>query len=160
MNIFLDANIILDLIDNDRGNVYNTKSKIIEYIKNSDTLYTSCDIFTTVFYVASKRLNYLEVIQELEKILEFVEIIPIDIKTIQSAISISKEQKHKDLEDILQYECAKNRDCKIIVTNDKNFFSKDIQIESTKYIYSNSNIAPKPSKEAQFRSILPFLVSL
>lgn len=54
---FLDANIILDLIDSDRGNLVTTKEFIREVILKGDELCTSCDIFTTVYYVASK--NYL-----------------------------------------------------------------------------------------------------
>ena len=46
MKIFLDANIILDLIDLDRNNYQKTKERLAIYITNSDELYTSCDIFT------------------------------------------------------------------------------------------------------------------
>jgi predicted nucleic acid-binding protein len=85
-----------------------------------------------VYYIASKRLDFLIVIEELEKLLDFIEVIPIDITVIKEAICISKKENHKDLEDILQYVCAKNQNCKVIVTNDKSFYSKDIEILNIK----------------------------
>ena len=132
MKIFLDANIILDLIDLDRNNFEKTKKRIAQYIIDGALLYTSCDIFTTVYYIASKKLDYQTVISELEKILTIVGIIPIDIDIINKSVSISKAKSHKDLEDILQYVCAKNCGCNLIVTNDKNFYSPNIKTEKIK----------------------------
>jgi len=48
MNIFLNANIILDLIDIDRGSVKITKERLKEHMLNGAVFYTSCNIFTTV----------------------------------------------------------------------------------------------------------------
>jgi predicted nucleic acid-binding protein len=129
MKIFLDANIILDLIDKDRGNFDATKNRIQSYILKDYELYTSCDIFTTIYYVASKKIDFEVIILELERIVTFVQIIPIDITIITHALEIAKNENHKDLEDILQYLCAKIQNCGLIVSNDKNFYSKDINIE-------------------------------
>ncbi|MBD3840664.1 MAG: PIN domain-containing protein [Campylobacterales bacterium] len=130
MKVFLDANIILDLIDIDRGNSVKTKEQLVQYITNSHELYTSCDIFTTVYYVASKKINFEILVVEMEKILTFIQIIPIDLDIINHSLKIAKEKEHKDLEDILQYLCAKSIKCELIVTNDKNFYSEDIKIEN------------------------------
>ena len=132
MNIFLDANTILDLIDIDRANLENTKELLRKYLIDGATLYTSCDIFTTVYYVASKKIDFKIVTKELEKILTFVNIVPIDINIINKAIAISKEKNHKDLEDILQYVCAKESSCEVIVTNDKSFYNDGIKLIGTK----------------------------
>ncbi len=129
MKVFLDANIILDMIDLDRGHADQTKQHLKSYIRNGDLLYTSCDIFTTVFYVASKKVEHQQLLDTLEKILDFVAIIPIDINTISQAIQISKTTNHKDLEDILQYVCAREYGCERIITNDQKFYSPDIEIE-------------------------------
>ena len=45
-------------------------------------------------------------------------------------MQISKTKNQKDLEDILQYTCAKDNNCNLIVTNDKKFYSPDIEIEN------------------------------
>jgi len=125
--VFLDANIILDLIDQDRS-APQSKDKIAQFIKNGDDLYTSCDIFTTVYYVASKKLTSQEIILELEKILTFVEIVPIDTVIIDKAIAIVKTNQKHDLEDVLQYVCAKSANCNLIVTNDKGFYRGEIDV--------------------------------
>lgn len=130
MKVFLDANIILDLIDLDRGNFKKTKEQIENYILQQDKLYTSCDIFTTVYYVASRKIDFEMIVSELEKILTFVDIIAIDIDIINNALLIAKDENHKDLEDILQYLCAKTEDCDLILTNDKRFYTKDITMKS------------------------------
>ncbi len=130
MKIFLDANIILDLIDIDRNNQKKAKEHLKNYILKADELYTSCDIFTTIYYVASKKIEHKVLLEELEKILTFISILPIDINTITKAMKISKTTNQKDLEDILQYICAKDNNCKLIVTNDKKFYSPDIELES------------------------------
>jgi len=128
MKIFLDANIILDMIDINRGRVDKTKNFIANLIENGDVLFTSCDIFTTVYFVATKKINSLSVILELEKILEFVNIIPIDILLIQKAVEITKQNSKNDLEDVLQFVCAKFANCELIVTNDKNFYTDNIKL--------------------------------
>lgn len=130
MKIFLDANIILDLIDRDRGNFEVTKKRIQSYILKDYELYTSCDIFTTVYYVASKKIDFEVIVLELEKIITFIKIIPIDIAIITNALEVTKNENHKDLEDILQYLCAKTQNCELIVSNDKKFYSKDIKVET------------------------------
>ena len=129
--VFLDANIILDLLDKDRGSSERTKSAIAEYIKNGDELLTSCDIFTTVYYVGSKKLPKDTIVDELEKILTFVSVLPIDMNTVREAISIVKNSSSSDMEDVLQYVCALQNRCDLIVTNDKSFYVGGIDIVGT-----------------------------
>jgi len=126
--LFLDANIILDLIDSDRKAVERTRSFIYEGIVSGDTYCTGCDIFTTVYYVASKKLSSLQVIGELEKILAFVEVIAIDIEILKEAMGIVRDSD--DFEDVLQYVCAKKGECSTIVTNDKGFYRGEIELRS------------------------------
>ncbi|KIM13323.1 MAG: hypothetical protein KU38_01325 [Sulfurovum sp. FS08-3] len=127
--LFLDANIILDLIDAKRDRVAITKERLTTHLANGDRLYTSCDIFTTVYYVAAKHNEFSKVIAQLEAIASFVEIIPIDANIIHEAIRVSKASEHKDLEDILQYICAKEMVCDLILSNDKGFYAPDIELQ-------------------------------
>jgi hypothetical protein len=130
--VFLDANIILDLIDNDRGSVERTKSVIAWYIKNGNELLTSCDIFTTVYYVGAKKLSKERIVSELEKILTFVSVLPIDMNTIKEALVITKSIQSCDMEDVLQYVCALQNRCDLIVTNDKSFYMGEIEVVGTR----------------------------
>lgn len=127
---FLDANIILDLIDSDRGNIEITRQFVKEAIVSGNGLCTSCDIFTTVYYVASKKLSSLSIIAELEKLLTFIDVIAIDIDTIKEAMALMGEKD--DFEDMLQYVCALRSRSSLIVTNDKNFYRGEIELCSLK----------------------------
>ena len=42
-----------------------------------------------------------------------------------------KYKKFKDLEDTLQYLLAREMECDLILTNDKDFYSPDIEIKSS-----------------------------
>lgn len=124
--IFLDANVLIDFIDANR----NKHKKAVEFIKNNvgNFFYTSCDILTTIYYIASK--NKCEnVLEKLEYVLKLVKIInfsnELALKTIES-MKINKN--FKDFEGALQYELAKSIKADFIVTNDKNFYSPDIKI--------------------------------
>lgn len=130
--IFLDANIILDMIDSDRGFATNTKATIAEYIKRGDILCTSCDIFTTVYYVCSKNIAKDKVIDELEKLLIFVDVLPIYMTTVKKALELAKNSEKSDLEDVLQYVCAFENQCSFIITNDSDFYKGDIRLINTK----------------------------
>ena len=44
---------------------------------------------------------------------------------------MTEYKKFKDLEDTLQYVLAKEMDCDLILTNDRDFYSPDIKIKST-----------------------------
>jgi hypothetical protein len=127
---FLDANIILDLIDSDRGNLATTKEFIRDVILKGDELCTSCDIFTTVYYVASKKLSSQNIIAELEKLLTFIDVIAIDMDTIKEAMGLMKDQD--DFEDLLQYVCALRSHSDLIVTNDKTFYRGKIELRFLK----------------------------
>lgn len=134
---FLDANIILDLIDSDRGNIETTRAFVKDAIINSHELCTSCDIFTTVYYVASKKLSSKNIIAELEKLLTFIDVIAIDIDTIKEAMALMGEKD--DFEDLLQYVCALHSRSDLIVSNDKNFYRGEIEVRSLKNSASESN---------------------
>lgn len=127
---FLDANIILDLIDSDRGNIIITREFIKESIINGNELCTSCDIFTTVYYVASKKLSSKNIIAELEKLLTFIDVIAIDIDTIKEAMGLMGDKD--DFEDMLQYVCVLRSRSNVIVTNDKNFYRGEIELRFLK----------------------------
>lgn len=128
--IFLDANIILDLIDKDRNCIEQTRSALAILLQNGDTLMTSCDIFTTVYYVAQKHVAREALLYDLERILKFIDVIPIDFTIIRSAIECNKNALKEDFEDILQYTCAKSASCDRIISNDKKFFKSDIKTTS------------------------------
>jgi predicted nucleic acid-binding protein len=122
--IFIDANILIDFIDPGR----EKHNAAVEFFKShlEDYFFTSCDILTTIYYVTSKNQNPLEAI---ENLLKLVKVIPFSNKEALKAInSMNKDKKFRDFEDTIQYILAKKVESDYIVTNDKGFYSPDIEI--------------------------------
>ena len=124
--IFIDANILIDFIDPNRAK----HNEAVEFFKShlEDYLYTSCDILTTIYYVTSKYQNSLIAI---ENILKLISVISFSNEEAKKAIEMmKKDKKFKDFEDTLQYLLAKKIEADYIVTDDKGFYSPDIEIIS------------------------------
>ncbi len=126
--VFVDANIIIDVVNATRSNHKNSLKKVSSLLSNNHRLFTSCDIFTTVYYVASKSVDCDLLIKALDSMLEVMEIIPIDSAIIKKALHICSSEKNSNFEDVLQYVCAKTFDCDLILTNDHDFYSPDIRL--------------------------------
>jgi len=122
MNIFLDANICLDLLDSKRP---TSKSSIDWYMKHKDDeslqFYFSSDFITTFYYVLAERRKYdaSEVIASIEA-LSF-EIFPhyLSHSDFLHAKSDFFEGKFKDFEDLMILNSAIRGECKLFITNDK-----------------------------------------
>ena len=130
--IFFDANIILDIFDLSRPSAKESFEVYTNLIFNKTTLYTSCDIITTLFYVHSKK-NRLEARQKIEKINRLLKVIDFSNKEITQTCQLMSENAHfKDLEDTIQYILAKKEGCELIISNDKGFYSEEIPVLSSK----------------------------
>jgi len=46
------------------------------------------------------------------------------------------DNNYKDLEDTIQYIMAKKENCDLIISNDKNFISKDIKLLTSEEFYN------------------------
>ncbi|MDQ7046709.1 MAG: PIN domain-containing protein [Sulfurovum sp.] len=125
--IFLDANILLDMIDKDRGNIEKSRDLIYRALMKDILLFTSCDILSNVYYVANRKLEKVEVIQEIDRMLEIFDIVPIDNTLAQKAMKMNVLDIRLDFEDLLQSVCAEEASCDLIVTNDKQFVSGLVQ---------------------------------
>ncbi|WP_024788249.1 MULTISPECIES: type II toxin-antitoxin system VapC family toxin [unclassified Lebetimonas] len=124
--IFIDANILIDFIDPKRAK----HNAAVDFFRThlEDYFYTSCDILTTIYYITSKTQNPL---QAIENLLKLVKIIPFGNKEAKQAIDLMNEdKKFKDFEDTIQYILAKKVKSDYIATNDKGFYSSDIEIIS------------------------------
>ena len=119
--IFFDANIILDMIDSDRGNVENVRKLVYNALVKELTLYTSCDILSNIYYVARKKLDKETLVKEMLNILEIFEIVAIDKALAKRALLENQMNQALDFEDLLQRQCAEVTQCDFIVTNDKKF---------------------------------------
>ena len=125
--IFFDANIILDMIDSDRGNVENVRKLVYNALVKELTLYTSCDILSNIYYVARKKLDKEILIKEMLNILEIFEIVAIDKALAKRALLENQMNQTLDFEDLLQRQCAEATQCDFIVTNDKKFVKGEVK---------------------------------
>ena len=127
--VFLDANVIADIYDKNRPFYLQSREAIKILSAHKDvTLFTSCDIITTLYYILSKTgkekaLDAIIKINELCLIVEFAN------QEIEESCQLMKSDKNfKDLEDTIQYVMAKKVGCDLILSNDKGFVSDEIEL--------------------------------
>lgn len=121
--IFLDINVVLDLIDSTRKGHFDSQN-ILKYAINNDVeIVISEDMLSTIFYIIKDKksvLNFFKVI------INEWQIVPFGKNAIDEALDFCL-QNGDDLEDVLQCFCAKEYGCKYLITNDKDFCSCGIE---------------------------------
>jgi predicted nucleic acid-binding protein len=129
MQIFIDTNIFLDLI------LKREKYKEALYIFNGieQGLFDAYILDITILnidYIAKKQTQ--DIREFLNIVNKLFNIIGGSNTSIEKALRID----NNNLEDNLQYISAKSSKCKIIITNDKKFYKKDIKIMSSEEFVS------------------------
>ena len=124
MKIFLDTNIFLDLIL--KREKYEDAIIILNSVESKLFEATILDItLLNIDYIAKKQVK--DIREFLVAVNKSFEVVGANNKDIAKALKLN----NKDFEDNLQYILAKEKKCKIIVTNDKNFIKKDIEVLSS-----------------------------
>ena len=131
--VFLDANIILDIFDENR--VFFKDSSLAVYIllEQNIELFTSCDIITTLYYILSKKSKKFA-LESIENVNNLCSVVEFSNSEIAQSCILMRGNNFIDLEDTIQYTMAKKANCDLILSNDKNFISKDIELLSSKEI--------------------------
>ena len=125
MNIFVDTNVILDVIL--KRESYENSLIILNSIEKDLFRGFISDItLLNIDYIASKQVKDIK---------DFL-ILLNNIFTVVGANNIIFKEAlaidNRDLEDNVQYVCAKNNNCDCIITNDKKFYQGKIEILNTK----------------------------
>ena len=129
--IFLDANILIDSIDDQRPMHHRSTALIRFCLEKEIPVFTSCDIVTTVYYLSAK-IDKKQALNEIAKINRFCKIIDFSNTEVEQPCTLmAQNSDFKDLEDTIQYILAKKALCDCIVSNDKNFLSPDIFLLSS-----------------------------
>ena len=134
IRLFIDANIFIDVTDSTRKTSTSSLAFMDKMFDNMDkyTLYTSCDLITTIYYILRKELDNDGALQQIKTISKFISIIEFGNSEVDEAIKLMENHtKYKDLEDTIQYVMARKEKCDYIITNDKNFASGDVPILSS-----------------------------
>ncbi|MBT3882773.1 MAG: type II toxin-antitoxin system VapC family toxin [Campylobacteraceae bacterium] len=136
MRVFLDANILIDKFDSTRI-FHKFSDKSFEYmlLSGSIDVFTSCDIITTLYYIGSKK-DKKQILHDIRAVNKTLEVIKFSNKEIEETCELMiNDNNYKDLEDTIQYIMAKKENCDLIISNDKNFISKDIKLLTSEEFY-------------------------
>jgi predicted nucleic acid-binding protein len=124
--IFVDTNILIDLLA-DRPPFSKFAIDIFDHAeKDKIKLYTSSHSFATTHYLLKKFMPEKELRKVLVSLLDYIEIIPIDLDIIKKSLLST----HKDFEDAIQIFAANsinNLDC-IVTRNLKDFKNTGVAV--------------------------------
>lgn len=117
MKIFVDTNIILDVLLKREGYVEAAKVLLVGS-QDDDVLCTSVLSMANVAYILRKKQQGDALYVELGKLSKFVITVGLSAEDYEQALQL----KAKDFEDALQYFCALSNECTAIVTRNKKDF--------------------------------------
>lgn len=125
MNVFIDTNIFLDVALK-RGGFKDSLIVLNAAQKGLFNGFIADITLLNIAYIAQKQLK--DVNNFITQINQSFTVAGADNNTFANALSL----QNKDLEDAVQYVCAQERDCDIIVTNDKGFYMGKIPVLNAK----------------------------
>jgi len=123
--LFLDTNVVIDLLG-EREPFYISAAKIATLAdKGKIQIYVSALTYSTAYYILS-RFEKKEIVKEkIRRFKVIAETSDLTDKTIDKGLA----SRFLDFEDSLQYYCALQMDCNIIITrNGKDFKESDIPV--------------------------------
>jgi predicted nucleic acid-binding protein len=125
--LFLDTNVVIDLLG-EREPFYQNASQIATLAdKGKIQLVVSALTYSTAYYVLSKFEKQKLVVEKLRKFKVIVETSDLTDKIIDKALTSG----FSDFEDALQYFCATQANCNILLTrNEKDFKIVEIPVLS------------------------------
>ncbi len=117
-NIFLDTDVILDLLL-EREPFYYGAMIVFEKAENNEiNLFTSATCFANLFYILRKAYNFIQVYRILNNLKISLKILSVD----SNIISLALLTNAADFENYVQYYTALNNKMDIILTrNTKNY---------------------------------------
>jgi predicted nucleic acid-binding protein len=118
--IFLDTNVIIDLLG-ERFPFYESIAKVVTLADRKELiLMTSPISFTTAEYVLTKFEPKESVLIKLQKFAILCKVAQADQETIDKSLF----SLFRDFEDAVQYHCALQSKCELIITRNKPDFKK------------------------------------
>ena len=124
MKVFIDTNIVLDLLLQRRNFLINAEKIFSLAYKGKIVLYFSAVSFVSVTYYLGKHTNK-DIKAVLEDLCKIVKILPFNQHIIENTL----HSNFKDIEDGYQYFTAKENNIRIMITrNVKDFLVDDISV--------------------------------
>ena len=132
MRLFLDTNIIVDLLDIRRSNSAFSLKVLEVAVFNNFEIAISEDILTTVYYVTKKEIARKKLLSFFEMIDDEFNVLNFKKGVVKKAIKLCQKNGKLDFEDVLQAVCAEKNNCDMIITNDKKFPQLKIPVMTIK----------------------------
>ena len=124
MKVFIDTNIVLDLLLQRRNFLINAEKIFSLAYKGKIVLYFSAVSFVSVTYYLGKHTNK-DIKAVLEDLCKIVKILPFNQRIIENTL----HSNFKDIEDGYQYFTAKENNIRIMIRrNVKDFLVDDISV--------------------------------
>jgi predicted nucleic acid-binding protein len=123
MRVFLDANVLVSVLNKEYP-LFPNSSRILSLADKPDfELYTSPICLAIAFYFSEKKSGTAMAKKKLEIISTKLKSTLVDQETVRLTAS---DERVNDFEDGLEYYSALNSACEVIITEDKNgfYFSK------------------------------------
>ena len=124
MRVFIDANIIIDVLLN-RPGFYEDASHVLRICEKHKSALAPHTI-SNIFFITRKDYTVKERKSALLKILEYIDIVPTGKYQVVQAL---RNDDIDDFEDALQLECAREFNADFIVSRDiDGFVNSDIEV--------------------------------
>jgi predicted nucleic acid-binding protein len=127
--IFLDTNIIADMIDASRLHHADAMRLLEACTLNDCEIVISEDMISTLYFISADKQATLMFFEHIV----FVDwtVVPFGREVLHEAVNLSL-QKGQDLEDTLQCLCAREHGCTLIVTEDRGFVPCGVEVKDYK----------------------------
>jgi predicted nucleic acid-binding protein len=140
MRVFLDANVIISVLNKEYP-LFPYSARILSlYRKSRFELYTSPLCLAIAFYFSSKKNGEIKAKQKINILIDNIGLTSIDDNV---AIKAIKNPQINDFEDGLEYYSAIEKSCEVIITENKeDYFFSEIEVVNceqfiTKYCGKN-----------------------
>lgn len=131
MNIFLDANILVSVLNHEMPTFsYSARVMSLPTFRSNFKLFTSPICLAIAYYFAEKKCGSKKAIEKMKILSTQIEITSIGPAEV---FSVNNNKKINDYEDGLQYYAALNAKCDVIITeNISDFFFSEIPVHTSK----------------------------
>jgi predicted nucleic acid-binding protein len=128
--LFLDTNILFDVIDISRPNSDNVKKMFYICEENNLSFFVSAITINNIVYVMQSKfkMSTFELKKRLENLFQLVEIVPFDMEVLIDGLKLDFE----DVEDSFQFVSALKCQAGFLITEDGKFLRKNICHEKIK----------------------------
>jgi predicted nucleic acid-binding protein len=126
MNIFLDANILVAVLNKEYP-LFSDAARVLSLTDNKRfKVYTSPVCLAIAFYFAEKKSGSELAKKKISLLISSIEIASTDVDAVRMTV---KNKSVLDFEDGLEYYSALGADCKVIITENKeDFYFSEIEV--------------------------------